>query len=220
LEALPDATVARNVILDDATVIRFVNAAYARDQKLGLLVETLAVTGSRPSQVSRLLCEDLHGGAKPRLTMPRSGKGGSKNRAARKHERVSVPITSALWKKLAAAARGRPGDARLLLQGNGQPFGDDPSKIYREDIREIVKSIGLDPDAVSAYSLRHSSIVRQLLANVPVRVVAATHDTSVAMIEKHCSKFIADHSDDISRAVLLHHEPAPVADNVVPIAGR
>jgi hypothetical protein len=61
LEALPDATVARNVILDDATVIRFVNAAYARDQKLGLLVDTLAVTGGRPSQVSRLLCEDLHG---------------------------------------------------------------------------------------------------------------------------------------------------------------
>jgi hypothetical protein len=33
------------------------------------------------------------------------------------------------------------------------------------------------------------------------------------MIEKHYSKFIADHSDEIARAALLHHEV--VADNVV-----
>ena len=34
------------------------------------------------------------------------------------------------------------------------------------------------------YALRHSSIVRQLLANVPIRVIAAGHDTSVAMMMK------------------------------------
>jgi hypothetical protein len=73
-------------------------------------------------------------------------------------------------------------------------------------VRAIVEGLGLDPDEVSAYSLRHSNIVRQLLRSVPVRVVAATCDTSVAMIERHYSKYIADHADEISRAALLHHD--------------
>jgi hypothetical protein len=154
--------------------------------------------------------------------MPRSAKGGSKNRAERRSQRVSVPITPALAAKLKAAAKRRAGHEPLLLQSDGSPWGRDgrdPAQAYRADMREIVNGLGLDPDVVSTYSLRHSSIVRSLLRNVPVRVVAATHDTSVAMIEKHYSKFIADHSDDISRAALLHHEPAPAGDNVIPISG-
>ncbi len=42
-----------------------------------------------------------------------------------------------------------------------------------------------DNDPITIYALRHSSIVRQILARVPVRVVAVMHDTSVAMIEKN-----------------------------------
>ena len=121
LEALPDATVARNVILDDKSVGRFINAAYARGTALGLFVHVLAETGSRPSQAARLLVEDLHGGAHPRLAIPKSAKGGSKNRAARKDERVSVPISAALAATLKKTAKGRPADAPLLLQADGQP---------------------------------------------------------------------------------------------------
>ena len=72
LETLPDAIVARNVILDHCHARRFVAATYARDPQLGLLLDIFAVTGARPSQAARLLVEDLHGGAKPRPTMPRS----------------------------------------------------------------------------------------------------------------------------------------------------
>ena len=43
------------------------------------------------------------------------------------------------------------------------------------------------------YCLRHSSIVRMLLRNVPIRLVASLHNTSVAMIEKHYSKYITEH---------------------------
>ena len=68
------------------------------------------------------------------------------------------------------------------------------------------------------YCLRHSSIVRMLLRNVPIRLVASLHNTSVAMIEKHYSRYITEHSiDDITRAGLLS-EPAPAADNVVALA--
>ncbi|TYL85723.1 site-specific integrase [Bradyrhizobium cytisi] len=212
LESLPDADNDRNVILADKQVSAFVRASYVRDGALGLYVDTLAVTGARPSQASRLLVADLvvHPKA-PRLRMPKSGKGGSKNRAARKAERFSVAITAALALKLKAAAKGRAPDAPLLLQADGAPWGERPSDNYREDIRAVVTAIGEDPDTVSMYALRHSSIVRALLLNVPVRIVAASHDTSVAAIERHYSKFIVEHADDISRRALLHHDDADMA---------
>lgn len=80
-----------------------------------------------------------------------------------------------------------------------------------------VKAAGLNPDEVTIYALRHSSIVRQLLANVPVRVVAAGHDTSVVMIERTYSRYIADHADALTRRALLDFAAAPDA-NVVPLA--
>ena len=65
------------------------------------------------------------------------------------------------------------------------------------------------------YCLRHSSIASMLLRNVPIRLVASLHNTSVTMIEKHYSRYITEHSiDDITRAGLLS-EPTPAADNVV-----
>jgi len=62
-----------------------------------------------------------------------------------------------------------------------------------------------------------ASIARMLLKNVPIKLVASLHNTSTKMIEKHYAKYITEHSDDISRHALLHHEP-PAADNVVALA--
>lgn len=60
---------------------------------------------------------------------------------------------------------------------------------------------------VTPYALRHSSIVRQLLKGVPTRVVAAHHDTSVAMIEKNYSRYIiGDPTEAMTRATLLDFE--------------
>ena len=84
----------------------------------------------------------------------------------------------------------------------------------------IVRTIGLDPAVVQLYALRHSSIVRMLLKNVPVRLTASLHNASAAMVEKHYSKHIAEHGDEHARAALLQHEPPSVATNVVPISGR
>ena len=53
LAALPDAHVARNVILTDDEVRRIVVAAYDHDRALGLMVEVAAVTGARLSQLAR-----------------------------------------------------------------------------------------------------------------------------------------------------------------------
>ena len=49
------------------------------------------------------------------------------------------------------------------------------------------------------------------------RVVASVHDTSVTQIEAHYSKYISDHSDQLSRKALLQLD-APAATNVIEIA--
>ena len=62
------------------------------------------------------------------------------------------------------------------------------------------------------YALRHSSIVRGLRAGLPVRLVAALHDTSTVMIEKHYAAFIVDATEELARrAVTPLVQTEPVA---------
>ena len=73
LAILPDAQEARNVIISDDKVREFVATAYGLDHQFGLLTDTLAITGARPSQAVRLRVEDLHDHpSKPKLLMPRA----------------------------------------------------------------------------------------------------------------------------------------------------
>jgi len=147
--------------------------------------------------------------------MPCSGKGRVRNK---RHERRPVPITSALAAVLKQEAAGLAGDAPLLLRGNGERWGHGRSRHHRNDFRAVVKAAGLDPDEVTLSALRHSSIVRQLLGSVPIRVVATLHDTSVKMIESTYSRYIGEHTDALARKALLQIEPMMVA-NVVPFKG-
>ncbi|WOH51915.1 site-specific integrase [Bradyrhizobium sp. sBnM-33] len=221
LAALPDAQEARNVILSDDKVREFVSACYGLEHQFGLLVDTLAITGARPSQAVRLRVEDLHyHPVRPKLMMPKSGKGGGRNRAAKKNERYSVPITVQLAAKLKAAVKGRAYDAPLLLQSDGRPWDRNPGQNYHRQVDKAVAATGLDPAVVTIYALRHSSIVRMLLQNVPIRLVASLHNTSVIMIERTYSRFITEHTDDISRKALLQHEEpqAGNADNIIALA--
>jgi integrase len=217
LAALPDAHVARNVVCDDGTVRNIVRAAYDHDRALGLMVEVAAVTGARLSQLARLEVGDLQADrSEPRLLMPLSAKGRTRNK---RHERRPVPITPALAAVLKQEATGRPNDAPLLLRSNGERWGHGRSRHHRHDMRAVVEAAGLDPDVVTLYALRHSSIVRQLLANVPIRIVATLHDTSVKMIERTYSRHIASHSDEIARRALLDLSQ-PSTDNIVTLSGR
>jgi hypothetical protein len=50
---------------------------------------------------------------------------------------------------------------------------------------------------------------------VPIRVVAVNHDTGITMLEKTYSHYIGDHSDALSRRVLLD-TGRPANHNVVP----
>jgi integrase len=219
LAGLPDAQEARNVIISDEKVREFVAMAYGHDHQLGLLIDVLAITGARPSQAVRLRVRDFHDHpVRPKLMMPKSAKGGGRNRSQKKHERYSVPITPTLAIKLKDVASGRADDAPLLAQSDGSAWGSNPGLRYHRQVNNIVTAIGLDASVVTVYALRHSSIVRMLVRNVPIRLVASLHNTSVAMIEKHYSRYITEHSiDDITRAGLLS-EPTQAGDNVVALA--
>jgi integrase len=212
---LPPSTNAgesRNVILTDAEVAGVVAAAYAIGPEFGLLVEICAVTGARIGQLARLTVEEVQDGPAPRLMVPPSRKGKNRKAVARR----PVPIPVSLSAKLKAAGNGRSPDATLLLKSDGRCWRKND---HSRSFARAAKAAGLDPETVTLYALRHSSIVRELLANVPIRIVATKHDTSVTMIEKTYSKYIADFADALSRKALLDLG-APAGDNVVPMGAR
>jgi integrase len=213
LAGLPDANRARNVVLDDATVRRLVGAAHAHDLALGLMVEVAATTGARLSQIGRLEVGDLQAD-QARLLMPRSAKGRASNKQL---ERRPVPIPEGLAAVLEQQSAGQPPEAPLLRRANGDPWGRG---LHRRAFRVVVAAAGLDPDAVTLYALRHSSVVRQLLAGTPARVVAANHDTSIMMLERTYSRYIADHSEALTRRALLRIEEASASGNVAPLGHR
>jgi integrase len=199
LARLPDGESARNVILTDEAVRAIIAAAYADGEVFGRFIECLASTGARESQLLRIDVDDIVDGNAPRLMMPSSRKG--KNRQI---SRKPIAITPRLLLVLKQAAKGRTG--RLF---------DEIYKVSKR-FRETTEHLKLDP-ATTTYALRHSSIVRMLLAGTPTRVVAAHHDTSVAMLEKHYSKYIiGDPSDALVRSTLLDLS-APAASNVIAI---
>ncbi|WP_354263751.1 site-specific integrase [Bradyrhizobium sp. GM2.2] len=195
LKKLPDSEVARNVILPDDTVSALVSGSYDEDSDFGLLIDVLAETGARESQVFRLTPADLQDHlTAPRLMMPTSKKGKS-----RQTEHRPLPISSRLAKALRQQATGRAAHAPLF----------DKMWNLATTFRPVVERLGLAPK-VTPYALRHSSIVRQLLKGVPTRVVASHHDTSVQMIERNYSRYIlGDPTDALTRATLLEFERSP-----------
>jgi integrase len=215
LAALPDAYQARNTILTDEQVRALITAAYDEDPALGVLTELGAVTGARPSQLARLEVGDLQleRADGPRLLMPSSRKG----RGRKRIDRYPVPIPASLANRLRQAAGEREMSAPLLLRTSGRAWSKS-SADYRRPFQRAVAKAGLDPDT-TFYALRHSSIVRALLAAVPVRLVAVAHDTSVPMIERSYSRYIGDHADAILRRAQFD-AAHPAGDNVVALAGR
>ena len=204
LAALPEATTARNVVLPEATIRLLVRAAREQSAEFGLLVETLALTGARVSQLARCQVRDLAG---ERLMIPSSAKGQNKRAG-----RTPVPVPAALADRLRVAARARPQSAPLLVKPSGEAWAKSD---HARPFKRAVEAIGEDPERVSSYALRHSHITAQLLAGLPVQLVAKLHDTSASQIEKHYAATIASHTDELVRGTMMEVD-RPAAE-VVPI---
>jgi integrase len=203
-----------NQILTDAKIARVLKAAREIDAEeewdgdLFRMVLVLAATGARFSQAARLRVRDFQA-KEGRLLIPvsRKGRGGAKAHS------ITVPVGLDIVAALAPIAARRPKDAPLLERWRHvqKPGGVEWRKDRRgawQSSAEIVRPwqairerAGL-PEAV-AYALRHSSIVRGLRANLPIRLVAALHDTSSAMIERHYSRWVTQGLEEMARDAIV-----------------
>ena len=211
LKGLPGGKNARRVVLPDADVLH--QTAYDHDRAFGILIEVLAQTGARISQAARLKCDDLQAdGPDPRVLVPTSYKGG---RGQKEREHVPVPIPKSLAAQLNELRGDRPHDAPLLRKRDGSRWLG-PTKVNTGIyFRIVAERAPFDPDVITSYALRHSSICRALVNGVPVSIVAKLHDTSSREIESHYAAYILDVAGDaLSRKGLLRPE-APDADNIV-----
>lgn len=208
-----------NQILPDAVVGKVISAARAVDEARGLngdfyrLVVVLAGTGARFSQVARLRVGDVQT-EKSRLMMPvsRKGRGG-------KSGSTPIPVAQDVLEALLPVIAGRKRDEPLLarwryIQEGGsirwvkteRTAWSAPAEIVRH-WAAIREKAGLDASVVP-YALRHSSIVRGIRAGLPVHLVANLHDTSVAMIERHYGRWIADGLEDLAARAVVRLVPA------------
>ena len=178
------------------------------------LVVVLAATGARFSQIARLTVADVQATQK-RLMVPVSRKG----RGVKNSSHVGVRVGDDVLAALAKATAGRKGSEPLLLRPRWQPVAAvrwekgprDPWHSAAELTRPwkaIIAKVGLARGTVP-YALRHSSIVRGLRAGLPVRLVAALHDTSSAMIERHYAAFIVDAMDELAARAVVPLTTAP-----------
>src|SRR5262245_39326094 len=210
-----DADRSRNVILLQPTINAVIAAAYSEiGPAFGLLVEVAAQTGARYSQLIRLTVGNVHVTSNPHLMMPTSKKGWSRKKTTHR----PVPITADLAHRLGrvgAVASTRPPHAPLLMKAVDTAWAVK-DRDYLGWFKQVVTLLKNDPGIktarfpVTMYALRHSSIARQLLDGVSVKIVADNHDTSIEMIQKNYSEYLTDHSDAISRRTL-----AAFAGNVV-----
>jgi integrase len=202
-------------VLTDTEVRRLVEAARFIDEDLGDLVLVMAATGARMDQIARISVSEFQPESE-RVMVPVSHKG----KGEKQITHIAVPLPKDVVERLLRVARGRPGHETLLLRwhhrqvaGNSnvglaprwerverRPWANAAALARPWD--RILSRACLSSDLVP-YCLRHSSIVRGLRAGLPVSLVAAVHDTSAAMIEKHYGAFIVDASEDLLRRAMV-----------------
>jgi integrase len=192
LGRLPGAWKPVDKTLSDDLIKRIVASAYGLSGDYGLLVNVLATTGARLSQVQRITVGDLQADrVNPRLLIPNSKKG-----RRREAGHTPVPIPAGLAAELLATARGRLPSAPLLAR-------DGAAWVTHVAVKLFAKAAATAGIEATGYSLRHSAITRMLLLGRPIRIVAALHDTSTKMIEATYGRFIAEYSDDVVRSGML-----------------
>jgi integrase len=216
---IESADQARRLILTDEQIFALVAASFEVDDSgdFGRLVTLLAASGARHSQAVRVRVAGFQHNQQ-RVLIPSSRKG--RSRAER--PLVAIQLSPEVCQRLQPAIVGRGADEPLLMRWHWSRKGRsqwepverrawgaqyDANRYWHEAVRVANYNGAHLPAGISAYAFRHTSIVRGLRANLPVRLVAALHDTSVKMIEKHYSAFIVDATEDLARRASLALPP-------------
>ena len=167
-EALPNATRARNIVLDPATVSRVIAAAYATDHGAwfaGRCHGANRIAADRRlrglsaaiSTWPRPACS-CHGPARVMPTgVASSGPNGWRCRFQYRSAR-----------KLAEQTIGRKPDAPLLRRANGEAWGDKPFRFYTDQFAAIVAALDLDPET-TIYSAAAFIYFAVVVARLPGR---------------------------------------------------
>ena len=200
-----------NQILDDEQVRNIIKLSIERDKEgdFALLVILLAATGARFCQLKRMKVCDVQL-EHSRILVPSSFKGKGKSPALTK-----VPIGNDILARLRSSIAGRPPSEALLQKWRYRQVGPAGPNAWIKDYRgpwRTASEMTRDWQGVMAeaglvgvipYALRHSSIVRGIRANLPIRLVAAIHDTSVTMIERHYSRWITEGLEEMAARAIV-----------------
>jgi len=202
-------------ILTDEQLRRLLRTAMKHDDDGDVfrMILVLGATGARFSQVARICVQDVQVDAS-RIIVPASWKG----KPSKDKPTIRVPVGSDVIEALRPAMQGRKGSEPLLERWRHEQAGYDANTgrtVWRRKERggwtsasELTRPFAAIADSAGMsgtipYALRHTSIVRCLGAGLPIRLVAANHDTSVEMIERHYARHISDALDELAaRAVV------------------
>ena len=185
-----------NQILTDDTVRDIVAAAaeFDEDGDVGRMVLVLAATGARFSQLQRVTVGDVQI-ERRRIFIPVSRKGQGKSED---HYPVQVgpDVLDALRPVLVARKPEEPLLCRWRMKQTKELKWERDYRGAWTSAAEMTRQwraicTSLELDGIVPYALRHSSIVRAIRSGLPIRHVAAMHDTSVSMIERHYARYIS-----------------------------
>ena len=218
-KAVPEVDNPRKQVFPEADIRRLVDSAFAVDESgdFGMLVLMLAATGARFGQVVGITVADVQP-ARRRIMVPPSKKG----RTPKAPVPIAVPVGDDVMDRLKPLLSGRRGDEPLLTYWHQEKTGGATtwkpverrpwlrSSTARHKWAAAVERAEMREDTVML-CFRHSSVVRGLNAGLSVRLVAALHDTSVGMIEKHYSAFIVDATEELIRRSLTPLAPVSPA---------
>ena len=90
-------------------------------------------------------------------------------------------------------------NASIFARAGGEAWNKDA---WKYPVKDAVRAAGL-PDAVSAYTLRHSVITDLIRARLPILTVAQLSGTSVAMIEKHYGHLVRDDAEEALASIAI-----------------
>lgn len=201
-------------VLTDNQIRAVVAAAMRIDARgewggaLEQMIVILAATGARFSQVARITVADVQV-PQSRILIPTSRKG----RGTKRLSHIPVPVGPDVLAILKPASTDKAGKDLLLLRPRWRQV--DPKQWQKTGVEQWTDSSGLTrpwraiiaeaglPAGTVPYALRHSAIVRGLRVGLPTRLVAATHDTSVAMIESHYAAYVVSALEELSSRSII-----------------
>ena len=142
----------------------------------------------RPGSLAGLVARDFDKRTRT-LTIGKDKNGSSRQ--------ISLPQVIADF--LAAQAKGQLPTTPVFSRHSGVAWTKDT---WKHPIKDAVRAASL-PDAVSAYTLRHSVITDLVRVRLPILTVAQLSGTSVAMIEKHYGHLVRDDAEDALATLVL-----------------